>query len=260
MSTDLVKADAMHLARVSGVDVGALLEKAIDAKSAVEVLEKLSALRREARAEAAKEAFDRALAEFQAECPTIVKAKAAVIRGSQAYKYAPLDAIVGQVRSLLRANGFSYSLTSEVDAGWVKAVCKVTHSAGHSECSEFKVPATTKSPLMSDPQMYASALTFAKRYAFCNAFGILTGDEDTDAGDPNPKPKGPSNIAPDNASTKDLARELWHLLERVRGPEKNWQQANQWLIDECVLAPDEQAPNLTPQRFREVIEKAKGKL
>ena len=34
---------------------------------------------------------------------------------------------------------------------------------------------------MSQTQVEAAALTFAKRYAFCNAFGILTGDEDTDA-------------------------------------------------------------------------------
>ena len=34
---------------------------------------------------------------------------------------------------------------------------------------------------MSAPQKFASAMTFAKRYAFCNAFGILTSDEDVDA-------------------------------------------------------------------------------
>jgi hypothetical protein len=34
---------------------------------------------------------------------------------------------------------------------------------------------------MNEPQRFASALTFAKRYAFCNAFGILTGDEDDNA-------------------------------------------------------------------------------
>ena len=33
---------------------------------------------------------------------------------------------------------------------------------------------------MSDSQVVAAASTFSKRYAFCNAFGILTGDEDND--------------------------------------------------------------------------------
>jgi ERF superfamily. len=34
---------------------------------------------------------------------------------------------------------------------------------------------------MSDTQHVAAALTFAKRYAFTNAFGIMTGDDDNDA-------------------------------------------------------------------------------
>ena len=34
---------------------------------------------------------------------------------------------------------------------------------------------------MNEAQKAASALTFAKRYSFCNAFGILTGDEDDDS-------------------------------------------------------------------------------
>ena len=46
--------------------------------------------------------------------------------------------------------------------------------------STFKVP-IDKEGYMNAPQKFASALTFAKRYAFCNAFGILTGDEDDDS-------------------------------------------------------------------------------
>jgi hypothetical protein len=34
---------------------------------------------------------------------------------------------------------------------------------------------------MTDTQKYGARNTFAKRYAFMNALGILTGDEDTDA-------------------------------------------------------------------------------
>jgi hypothetical protein len=43
------------------------------------------------------------------------------------------------------------------------------------------VPFGNKTDIMSQSQVAAAATTFAKRYAFCNAFGILTGDEDTDA-------------------------------------------------------------------------------
>jgi hypothetical protein len=52
--------------------------------------------------------------------------------------------------------------------------------AGHSESSDVEVPLGTKTEIVSASQVVASALTFAKRYAF-NAFGILTGDEDNDS-------------------------------------------------------------------------------
>ncbi len=60
------------------------------------------------------------------------------------------------------------------------ATCKITHILGHSETSTFEAP-IDKDSYMSAPQQYAAASTFAKRYAFCNALGILTGDEDNDA-------------------------------------------------------------------------------
>ena len=40
-----------------------------------------------------------------------------------------------------------------------------------------------KDAFMNSQQQYGSASTFSKRYAFCNAFGILTGDEDNDTRD-----------------------------------------------------------------------------
>ena len=46
--------------------------------------------------------------------------------------------------------------------------------------------------MMSDPQKYGGASTYAKRYAFCNGFGILTADEDLDAKSSTPKPQGPA--------------------------------------------------------------------
>ena len=62
---------------------------------------------------------------------------------------------------------------------------------------------------MSGSQQNAAANTFSKRYALCNALGILTGDEDTDAPlvpqTANPKP----NSAPsDNGREKELAQAM----------------------------------------------------
>jgi hypothetical protein len=65
--------------------------------------------------------------------------------------------------------------------GYVKVAVTIKHTAGHSEVTCVELPLGNKTGIMSQIQVEAAALTFAKRYAFCNAFGILTGDDDTDA-------------------------------------------------------------------------------
>ena len=161
----------------------ALISRAIDNNVPVETMERLLAMRRELKAEKAKELFDEAMAKFQGECPVIKKTKAggSTKSGKVAYYYAPLDAIVSQTKETIQANGFSYSIQTETKESGVKVTCKVKHQAGHNEESSVEVPLGSKTDIMSASQVVASALTFAKRYAFCNAFGILTGDDDDDS-------------------------------------------------------------------------------
>ena len=140
-------------------------------------------MRRELKAELAKEQFDHAMAKFQGECPVIKKDKPGgkTNGGAVAYYYAPLDSIVQQTKDLIQKNGFSYAIQTQTKENNVKVTCIVKHESGHSESSDVEVPLGTKTQVMSASQVVASALTFAKRYAFCNAFGILTGDDDDDA-------------------------------------------------------------------------------
>jgi hypothetical protein len=174
-------------------DVEALIAKAIDKNVPVETMERLLCMRRELNAEWAKEEFDRDMSAFQADCPTIEKTKGVKTKsGIVAYKYAPIENIVSQVKGFLKKHGFSYSTNMElIENGTMKVrvAIKVTHSAGHSEVTEMTVPLGNKTDIMSQTQVVASAQTFAKRYAFCNAFGILTGDEDSDANTQAESPK-----------------------------------------------------------------------
>lgn len=159
-----------------------LISQAINKNVPVEALERLLAMRRELKQERAKEEYDRAMAEFQADCPTIVKTKEVKTKaGIVAYRYAPIESIVEQVRDILKKHGFSYSTNMELLGNGVKVTVKVTHLTGHSEETCMSVPLGNKTDIMSQSQVVAAAQTFAKRYAFCNAFGILTGDEDNDA-------------------------------------------------------------------------------
>lgn len=178
------KPEAVVLAAEPG-SPEALISLAIQTGANVDTLERLMAMRDKLKAEQAKKDFDDAMVVFQAEIPTIQKTKIVKTNsGVIAYKYAPLESIVEQVKKHLADNGFSYSTEIERTAAGVKATCIAKHVGGHQERSSLEVPFGNKTQVMSDTQVTAAAGTFAKRYAFCNVFGIMTGDEDTDGADP----------------------------------------------------------------------------
>jgi ERF superfamily len=166
------------------VDIASLLSQAVTSNLPVETMERLLAMAEHMEAREAKRQFDADMAAFQAECPVIIKTK--IVRtdnGVIAYRYAPIESIISQVKLLLQKYHFSYAITTVTDRDIVTATCTAKHSLGHSEQSSFTVPLGRQTKMMSDTQVVAGALTFAKRYAFCNCFGILTGDEDIDGRD-----------------------------------------------------------------------------
>jgi hypothetical protein len=119
------------------------------------------------------------MAAFQAECPIIEKTSQ-VAFGTTHYSYAALDEIVRAVKGLLAKNGFSYTFDTQKTDKTITTFCKVKHKAGHMEVSQAEIDIDTNSK-MNISQKDGAANSYGKRYAFCNAFGILTGDEDTDA-------------------------------------------------------------------------------
>lgn len=161
-----------------------LIAQALEKGLSVETIERLLAMRKELKAEAAKEAYDEAMALFQAECPVIEKEKKVKFDtkagGSVDYFYAPMDAIVRQTKDIIAKHGFSYNFKTVEDVVGVTAICIVKHKMGHSDSSDFTVE-RGGTQLMSAAQKTSGAATYAKRQAFCNAFGITTGDEDNDA-------------------------------------------------------------------------------
>lgn len=158
-----------------------LISQALAKGLPMETIKELLAMRKELKAEAAKEAYDEAMANFQAECPVVGKDKEVKNKaGAVLYSYAPLDAIVSMVKEFIGRNGFSYAIKTEITKEFVKVFCVVKHKMGHSETTDMEVPMGTRTEIMSAPQVVAATTTFAKRYAFCNAFGIMTGDEDND--------------------------------------------------------------------------------
>lgn len=165
--------------------VEGLIVSAIEHGASTEALERLLVMRERLKAERAREAFFEALSAFQAECPVIPKRKTARVEsrsgGSYTYHYAPLEDIVATVTPLLREHGLSYRFDTRFEDSPPAQVvrCIVHHRDGHTEESEFRTPVDSGAR-MNVMQQSASAQTYAKRYAFCNALGILTGDDDND--------------------------------------------------------------------------------
>lgn len=160
----------------------ALLAMAVQQDVDVIKLEKLMDLQERWESGKAKKAFNEAMAEFQGECPVITKDRdgGSTNTGRIAYRYAPLDSIVTQTKELIQKHGFSYLIKASTLEKGVTATCIVKHKLGHTEESSISVPLGTKTNVMSDSQVVMAAMTFAKRYAFCNAFGIITGEDDNE--------------------------------------------------------------------------------
>lgn len=176
-------AKPMNVQRTNDSSVETFISQAIQAQVPIETLERLLAMRKEVRADQAREAFTMAMAKFQKECPVIAKTKPVKNKsGDVTYKYAPLDSIILQVKQALGNNDLAYDFDERKSEDGTKltAICTITHSMGHSKSASFEVEIGTEA-YMTDTQKYGARMTFAKRYAFCNVLGIATGDEDTDA-------------------------------------------------------------------------------
>ena len=228
---DLVSQDKLPAAPVA-VDPGSLIQRAIDKGLPLESLERLLAMRRELKAEWAKEQFFRSLATFQKVCPTILKSSNVDFTNKKGYrtryKYASMDEIVEKVKDLLEANGFSYTIKTEQTKDEVTAICEAHHIEGHTEVTRFSIPVDHES-YMNDAQKVASAMTYSKRYALCNAFGIMTGDPDDDARTlTKEEPAGPVQVHP-VPEQEPAGMENWRWVEvldsdgkRARAPQGYW--------------------------------------
>lgn len=161
-----------------------MIMSAIKEKVDPATMKEFLAMRKELKADWAKEQYDKAMSEFQAECPIIKRSKegSRTKSGILAFKYAPLEMIIAVVQPLLKKNNLSFNFkTVKNDSGKVTDIrCYATHINGHSDFSEMPVSEGGGTQLMSGSQIAAANLTFAKRYAFNNIFGIVTEEEDNE--------------------------------------------------------------------------------
>lgn len=155
-----------------------LLMTAIENGLPIETIEKLLQLRTQLKNEWAKEQFENAMTKFQGECPIIQKIKEGgkTNSGDVAYYYAPVEELVLQTKDLILKNGFNYDFQPETLENKVRVTCNVNHISGYTKSKSVEFPLSTKTNVMSAPQVIAATMTFAMRYAFRFSFGIATGE------------------------------------------------------------------------------------
>lgn len=231
------------------IDPEALIAKGIESGLSIEGMQKLLDMRMQLKQEYAKEEFFKALSKFQKECPMIEKRKSVLDRaGKELYKYAPIEDIISQVSTPLEANGFSFTFKTSQVQGTLTVTCEAHHAAGHTEVTEITVPIGSGG-IMSGVQQIGSATTYAKRYSFCNQFGILTGDEDNDGKKPEADenlPPAPSIAAPQKPAKPhgnvaaaleaikkaDTRAKLENIERRI--PLSGWTEKESFQLDDAI--------------------------
>ena len=86
----------------------------VDAAQMPAMLRELLTLDREYKADRAREEFAQVVADFQAKCPPVLKAKAAAFGGREAYRYAAYEDVMAAVRPHLNDAGLSISFYTKM--------------------------------------------------------------------------------------------------------------------------------------------------
>jgi hypothetical protein len=216
----------------------------------IDVVERMMALRDKHKADVARERFDTEMAQFQSICPRVIKKKS--IDGK--VLYAPLEDIEEICRPFWLAHGFSHTYDTDTSSkpGTVKVICHVS-GWGHTRSTTVEMPMPDRTRLMNATQQHGSAISYGKRYALTCAYNIIVAGEDTDGA--GKETKGPIPHDTKDPEWNKLRKELWAVMEPVRGTAMNWIVANQWLWQKEILdgGIPEEAPNLSVQKFKEVI-------
>ena len=134
------------------------------------------------RADARKQQYSRALADFQSRIAPIVKSTSRIVdRNGSTIDYASLADIRRHVDPLLHELGLTLSYGTEDVAGEVYSTVRLTHAGGHTETARLPFKAAKPPGASNDAQAIGSGQTYAMRYLTTAILGLWFVDRDTDA-------------------------------------------------------------------------------
>jgi hypothetical protein len=160
-----------------------LLNIALTNGAAIDVIERLAALQEKAIKWDAEIQFNEALNAAQSELGRI----APDLNNAQTKsKYASYAALDRAIRPIYTKHGFSLSFdTTDCPLPeTVRAVCYVSHRAGHSRRYQIDIPADGKGAkggdVMTKTHATGAGMAYGMRYMLKNIFNIAIGEADTD--------------------------------------------------------------------------------
>ncbi len=179
------KPEQLALVTPQGASPLSLIERMIESgkltAESVAVVERLVALQEHMLDKDAEHKFAEAFAALQGDLGTFNATKAVPGKnGETRYTYLPYDEIMARVAPLLKEHGFSLSFSTDFKDARIVQTCTLQHIAGHHRDYTAFVRAGAGPYGATETQADGAAMTYAKRYALCNALNIVV-DRDTDA-------------------------------------------------------------------------------
>ena len=173
---------APHTVPVAPLTPMALIERAMQNGSGMDVIEKFMDMQERWEKNQARKAFDEAIAAAKAKIPPITRNAT----GHNDKRYADFAAIAKVVDPILSEHGLSYRFrTNQGDK--IAVTCILSHKAGHFEETTLAGPADA-SGSKNAIQAIGSTLTYLQRYSLVQMLGLAaSNDDDGKAGAGKPK-------------------------------------------------------------------------
>ena len=155
-----------------------LLELAVGQNADIDKLAKLMDLQLKWEANEAKKEFVKAMNEFKADPPEILKNKLVAYK-EVSYKHATLDHVCDAVTEGLSKHGISHRWKVEQQEGLIRVTCILTHQLGHSEETTMAA-GPDSSGSKNAVQAIGSTITYLERYTLLAATGLAAQNGDND--------------------------------------------------------------------------------
>jgi hypothetical protein len=228
----------------------------------------------------AKRAFNRAMAQAQAEMLPVVRDSKNQHSGN---RYAKLETIDAKMRPIYTSHGFSVRFGSAPppQPGWSRITCTVAHEAGYYEENYLDSPVSTTGSqggkmAMTPVQAIGATVTYLRRYLLGMVFNVVLADDDDDGeamrgGGTTPAPKPPYRAerfhrepvesTPDPLLEPDGPKWLINLETALANA-----QTQQEVVDighhpsvTTAIAPTSGVPNDVKRRINELLAAAFGR-